>query len=76
MGGDMRGWYEVRADYRKIHYRLFCRIDYEASGIEHPLLVIVAGLSKKFGTVISPQDYELVREAGEIYFATNPRALA
>lgn len=76
MSGDMRGWHELRADYRGIHYRLFCRIDYEASGIEHPLLVIVAGLSKKFGTVISPEVYELIREAGEIYFATNPRALA
>lgn len=78
MHGDMTGWYEVRVDgpRRKVHYRLFCRLDYEAQGVNKPLLVIVAGLSKPVGTTLRPSDYEVIQAMGEEYFASNPRSIA
>lgn len=83
MRGDMRGWFEVRADGPKPgggkgrhHYRLYCLLDYDAQGGSEPLLVVVAGLSKPFRTVISEQDYAKVRALGQEYWARKPRSLA
>lgn len=75
MHGQMRGFYEVRADFQKTHYRLICLLDYEAIGSPGPLLVIVAGLSKPFGTTIKPEMYGDVKSSGEKYLAVNPRAI-
>ena len=64
MRGDMRGWFEVRADgpnpsggKGRRHYRLFCLLDYDAQDAARPLLVVVTGPDKPFRTTISAQDY-------------------
>ena len=76
MKGDMSGWFEVRVDGpNRHHYRLFCRLDYEAKNVPKPLLVVVAGLDKPFRTELSPNDYAKVRDLGSEYFARNPRSI-
>lgn len=76
MKGDMSGWFEIRVDGpNRHHYRLFCRLDYEATNRPKPLLVVVAGLSKPFRTVLSQSDYAKVRALGDEYFARNPRSI-
>jgi hypothetical protein len=43
----MTGWFEVRVDGpKRHHYRLFCRLDYDAKNSDRPLLVVIAGLDK------------------------------
>jgi hypothetical protein len=75
MKGEMSGWFEVRVDGPgRHHFRLFCRLDYEAAGVTKPLLVVVDGRSKPFRTELSARDYEAVRAFGEEYFARNPRS--
>jgi hypothetical protein len=83
MRGDMAGWFEVRVDGPKPaggkgrhHYRLFCQIDVEASGIGRPLLVVITGLDKPFRTTLTARDYAGVRALGAEYRARNPRSLA
>ena len=50
MAGDMAGWFEVRVDGpKRHHYRLFCRLDYPATNVSKPLLVVVAGLIRRSG---------------------------
>ena len=72
----MSGWFEVRVDGpQRHHYRLFCRLDYDATGYDKPLLVVVAGLDKPFRTTLSDADYARVRALGEEYLARNPRTL-
>jgi hypothetical protein len=76
MKGDMSGWFEVRVDGPgRHHYRLFCRLDYEAKNGPKPLLVVIAGLDKPFRTELSSTDYAKVRELGREYFARNPRSI-
>ena len=75
MHGQMRGFYEIRADFQKMHYRLICLLDYEAIESSGPLLVIVAGLSKPIGTTIKPEVYADVKSAGLQYLSANPRAI-
>lgn len=75
MHGVMRGFYEIRADFQRVHYRLICLLDYEAIGSSGPLLVIVAGLSKPIGTIIKHEMYGDVKSSGEKYLAVNPRAI-
>jgi hypothetical protein len=54
MKGDMTGWFEVRVDGpRRHHYRLFCRLDYDAKDQPKPLLVVICGLDKPFRTELS-----------------------
>jgi hypothetical protein len=76
MHGDMAGWFEVRVDGARprMHYRLFCRMDYEAVDADKPLLVVVTGLSKAIRTVFSDSDYSKVRALGDEYFNRNPRS--
>ena len=77
MKGDMAGWFEVRVDGpKRHHYRLFCRLDYQATNVSKPLLVVVAGLDKPFRTVLSDADYAKVRRLGDEYLSRNPRCLA
>lgn len=76
MHGSMKGWYEIRVDGRdRTHHRLFCRLDYDAEGVDKPLLVIIVGLSKPFRTTFSENDYTKVRKLGIEYFAQNPRSI-
>ena len=75
MHGQMRGFYEIRADFQKMHHRLICLLDYEAIESSGPLLVIVAGLSKPIGTTIKPEVYADVKSAGLKYLSVNPRAV-
>jgi hypothetical protein len=77
MKGDMTGWFEVRVDGpRRHHYRLFCRLDYDAKDRPKPLLVVICGLDKPFRTELSDADYRQVRALGEEYLRRNPRSLA
>ena len=74
MKSDMAGWFEVRVDGpKRHHYRLFCRLDYQATNASKPLLVVVAGLDKPFRTILSDADYAKVRRLGEEYLSRNPR---
>jgi hypothetical protein len=76
MKGDMSGWFEVRVDGpHRHHYRLFCRLDYEAKNGPKPLLVVVTGLDKPFRTELSPTNYAKVRALGSEYLARNPRSI-
>jgi hypothetical protein len=77
MKGDMTGWFEVRVDGpRRHHYRLFCRLDYDANDQPRPLLVVICGMDKPFRTELSDADYRHVRALGEEYLRRNPRSLA
>jgi hypothetical protein len=77
MHGSMTGWFELRVDGpQRTHYRLYCLLDYEAEGVSRPLLVIVTGLSKAFGSTLSEAAYERVRLLGAEYLARNPRSIA
>lgn len=78
MHGEMTGWFEVRVDGpgKATHYRLFCRLDYDAAGADKPLLVVITGLEKPVRTVLSSADYAAVRILGEEYFSRDPRSLA
>ena len=76
MKDEMTGWFEVRVDGPdRRHYRLFCRLDYEATNRDKPLLVVVAGMSKPFKTTFSDADYADVRALGDEYLARNPRSV-
>jgi len=78
MRGEMTGWFEVRVDGpNRHHYRLFCRLDYEAKNpeVDRLLLVVVAGLDKPFRTELHPRDYATVRSLGEEYLARYPRSI-
>ena len=77
MKGDMTGWFEVRVDGpKRHHYRLFCRLDYEAEDATNPLLVVITGLDKPFRTELSDSDYASVRQLGVEYLSRNPRSIA
>jgi len=58
------------------HYRLFCLLDYEAKGVDKPLLVVIDGRDKPFRTTLSDPDYAAVRRMGDQYRDRNPRSLA
>jgi len=76
MKGEMTGWFELRVDGPdRHHYRLFCKMDYDAKGMDKPLLVVIDGRDKPFKTELSGTDYAAVREMGEEYLARNPRSL-
>ena len=77
MKGDMKGWFEVRVDGpQRRHYRLFCRLDYEAKDQSKPLLVVIDGRTKAFRTELSAAEYLAVRALGDEYLARNPRSIA
>jgi hypothetical protein len=83
MHGDMAGWFEIRLDGPKPgggkgrhHYRLFCLLDYDAKGVDKPLLAVIAGKDKPFQTPLRERDYAKIRLLGEEYRARNPRSIA
>lgn len=77
MHGEFAGWFELRVDGPgREHFRLFCQLDYFAEGFEHPLLVVICGFRKPFGTTLRKSDYDQVLDLGYEYWASNPRALA
>lgn len=74
--GEMSGWFEVRVDGpSRHHYRLFCWLDYDAQGVDKPLLVVIDGRDKPFRTVLAERDYRAVRVLGDEYLARNPRSI-
>lgn len=75
MRGSMVGWYEIRVDgpRKKLHYRLFCVLDYWALDVDSPLLVIVTGLVKGVDSVFTEKQYEQIKRMGNDYFESNPR---
>jgi hypothetical protein len=76
MHDDMTGWFEIRVDGpKRHHYRLFCRLDYEAAEVDKPLLVVIDGRSKPFRTTLSDAEYAEVRSYGDEYFKRNPRSV-
>lgn len=76
MHGEMAGWFEIRIDGpARHHYRLFCRLDYEAAGVDQPLLVVIDGRDKPFRTTLSETDYARIRSLGDEYFRYNPRLI-
>lgn len=76
MHGDMAGYHEVRVDGpRRHHYRLFCLLDTEAEGLG-PLLVVLTGADKPFGTTLGDALYDEVRRLGEQYRRRQPRSLS
>lgn len=77
MKGEMTGWFERRVDGPgRHHYRLFCLLDYDAQGVDKPLLVVIDGRDKPFRTTLSVADYAAVRQLGGEYRKRNPRSLA
>jgi hypothetical protein len=77
MKGDMTGWFELRVNGPgRHHYRLFCLLDYKATGVDKPLLVVIDGRDKPFRTTLSDADYAEVRKLGDEYRKRNPRSLA
>lgn len=77
MKGNMTGWFEVRVNGpARHHYRLFCLLDYDAKGVDKPLLVVIDGRDKPFRTTLSVADYAAVRKLGDEYRKRNPRSLA
>lgn len=76
MHGDMASWFEIRVDgSNRHHYRLFCKLDYEAEGVEKPLLVVIDGRDKPFRTTLSAADYSKIRSYGSEYLQRNPRSI-
>jgi hypothetical protein len=77
MHDAMAGYYEVRVDSKTTHYRLFCLLEREWAkvGLDGPSIVVVAGKTKPFRTVLSKSDYAEVRKLGEEYLARNPRSV-
>ncbi len=46
----MTGWFEVRVNGpKRHHYRLFCRLDYDAKDRPKPLLVVICGVNIQVG---------------------------
>lgn len=77
MHGSMTGWFEVRADGRqRHHYRLYCLLDYDAAGLDKPLLVVICGMDKPYRSTFAEADYAKVRRLGDEYRSRNPRSLA
>jgi hypothetical protein len=77
MKGEMTGWFELRVDGpARHHYRLFCLLDYDAQGVDKPLLVVIDGRDKPFRNTLSDADYAAVRRLGDEYRGRNPRSLS
>jgi hypothetical protein len=75
MHGTMRGWFEIRIDHKRVHYRLFCLLDHAQPPDGLPLLAVIAGAQKARGTRLTDRDYERIRLAGDRYLVSNPRLI-
>ena len=77
MKENMTGWFEVRVNGpQRRHYRVFCLLDYDAQGVDKPLLVAITGKSKPFRTELSKADYAAVKALGDEYLEKPERSLA
>lgn len=47
MHGDMTGWFGVRVDGPRHHYRLYCLLDYEAADRHKPVVITVLGSTRR-----------------------------
>ncbi|OFV91248.1 MAG: hypothetical protein A3J75_05530 [Acidobacteria bacterium RBG_16_68_9] len=72
---NMAGFYEVRVDSQRTHYRLFCLLERDGKkvGLEGPSVVVITGKKKRFRTLLSPSDYAEVRALGEEFRRRSPR---
>ena len=77
MHDAMAGFYEVRVDSKDMHYRLFCLVERDGArvGLMGPSVVVVAGRTKPFRTVLSASDYAEVKKLGSEYLARSPRSV-
>ena len=77
MKGQMAGWFEVRVDGpKRHHYRLFCLLDYQAEGLEKPLLVVIDGRDKPYRSTLEDREYFKISALGEEYLSRNPRSIS
>lgn len=80
MHGVLTGFFEARVTSTspsgRMHYRLFCVLDYEAQGASKPILCVVDGESKRVATTLSGGRYAEVAKLGAEYRDENPRSLA
>lgn len=82
MKGDMAGYYQVKADGfesgRRLHYRLFCRLERQtaANGLPGPSLIILGGMTKPYLTVFTTADYARIQALGGEYLSRQPRSVA
>lgn len=76
MHARMRGYYEARTrgPDRRL-YRLFCLVERDVSGLDHPSVVVICGLSKPRGTAFTDADYDRVRRLGDEYRRRIPRSV-
>lgn len=82
MHGVLTGFHEVRADEgRRAHHRLFCLLEnasaaeLERRGLNGPVIVVLAGMTKPARTTFELRDYERVLDIGNEYRSTLPRRL-
>jgi len=83
MHGKMTGYFEVRKQGpNREQFRLFCilensqdKAELEKTGLPGPVIAVLTGMRKPFGTVFSDADYQHVRELGESYRNTFPRRI-
>lgn len=78
MHGDMKGFFEVRADGpNRHHYRLFCILERNGDeiGLGGPSIVLITGKDKPLSTKLSDADYAKVRRLGAEYRARSPRSV-
>ena len=77
MHDAMAGYYEVRVDSKDTHYRLFCLLERDGAkvGLDGPSVVVIAGKTKPFRTVLSASDYAEVKKLGSEYLARSPRSV-
>ncbi|WP_433492471.1 hypothetical protein [Nocardia grenadensis] len=77
MDGRMSGWFAVSVNTKdRAQHRLFCLLDEDAIGRDRPLLVVIAGKTKKFGAgAFAGSDYAQIRQIGAEYLAHNPRSI-
>jgi hypothetical protein len=83
MHGNMGGWYEIRVTGPgREQFRLFCLLEnadartLAARGLRGPAIAVIAGMSKKSGTVFSERDYAKVRRLGSDHATRTPRRIA
>lgn len=57
MHGTLTGFFEARVTSKspsgRMHYRLFCVLDYDAQGASKPILCVIDGESKPIATTLS-----------------------
>lgn len=77
MDGIMSGWFAVHVNTKdRAQHRLFCLIDRDAIGRDRPLLVVIAGKTKRFGAgAFTGRDYAQIRRIGAEYLTRNPRPI-